>query len=140
MRTFCLFLFSLLLPIPAGAATLHVPADYATIQGAINAASPGDEVRVDPGTYVENLDFLGKAVAVIGEQGADHTFVDGNLATVVTFASGEGLDSALDGFTLYNGTGTLDSSYAPGEWYGGGIFCKGASPTLRSCVVYDNES
>lgn len=42
----------------AVAATLNVcpsGCTYATIQGAINAASPGDTVAVGPGTYVENV-------------------------------------------------------------------------------------
>ncbi len=37
------------------AATLNVPADYPTIQAAINSASSGDLVEVDIGTYRENI-------------------------------------------------------------------------------------
>lgn len=33
------------------AATLHVPADFPTIQAAIDAAVAGDVVLVDPGSY-----------------------------------------------------------------------------------------
>ena len=52
----------------AEAQTLRrVPGDFSTIQAAINAAQTGDTVRVAPGIYVENINFLGKAIAVVSE-------------------------------------------------------------------------
>ena len=51
----------------AHAATIYVPDDYPTIQGAIDAAANGDTVIVRTGTYRENLDFLGKAITVTSE-------------------------------------------------------------------------
>lgn len=49
---------------PARAATRHVPADYATIQAAVNAASSGDLVLIAPGTYFESPTLSGKAITV----------------------------------------------------------------------------
>jgi len=39
----------------AAAATINVPADYATIQAALDAADSSDTVLVQPGTYPENI-------------------------------------------------------------------------------------
>ena len=50
--------------LQASAADIHVPADHATIQAAIVAASAGDVVIVAAGTYPESIDFLGKAITV----------------------------------------------------------------------------
>lgn len=52
--------------------TWYVPDDYSTIQGAISDVSvvDGDSVIVRPGTYVENIDFLGKAITLMSELAA----------------------------------------------------------------------
>lgn len=44
----------------AEAFIIHVPGDYTTIQGAINASSNGDTILVEPGTYFENINFREK--------------------------------------------------------------------------------
>jgi len=59
--------------IPEKGNTLHVPGDYSTIQRAIHAAQPGDTVLVAPQTYVENIDFLGKAITVMSSDGPNVT-------------------------------------------------------------------
>ena len=59
----------------AGADTIHVPRDYPTIQEAIDNAQNGDCILVEPGTYVENLNFLGKAITVRGEGGPEETTI-----------------------------------------------------------------
>ena len=47
------------------------PADFETIQEAIDAAVDGDCINVEPGTYVENIDFMGKAITVQSTGGED---------------------------------------------------------------------
>jgi hypothetical protein len=115
------------LPIEAAKAqnVIHVPADQPTIQAAINAAANGDTVLVAPGTYRENINFMGKAITVTSSGGAQVTIVDGGgTGPVVTFASGETAASVLNGFTLTNGNAanTFPNS-------GGGIAIQGVSPT-----------
>lgn len=71
--------------------TWYVPDDHTTIQAAIIAAANGDLIIVRPGTYVENVDFLAKAVTVISEKGPARTVVDGNwVDRCFIFQSGEG--------------------------------------------------
>jgi parallel beta-helix repeat protein len=108
---------------------IYVPDDFPKIQGAINYVTDGDSVIVRPGTYLENIDFLGRAITVMSEQGSDVTIINGDQAgSVVSFTSGEGLGSVLDGFTLTSG---YDS-------FGGGIYCEGTSPIIRNNVIVDN--
>ncbi|MFO0985011.1 MAG: hypothetical protein U1E76_25325 [Planctomycetota bacterium] len=99
----------------ARAATLEVPADYASIQAAIDAALDGDVVRVAAGTYVENLDFKGKAIVVQSAAGAAATIIDGfDLGPVVRFVTHEDRDSVIEGFTLQHGIGAVAGKYGGG--------------------------
>ena len=116
--------------------TIHVPADQPTIQAGIDVALEGDIVLVAPGTYVENISFLGKAITVQGEQGTESTIIDGNQSgSVVLFNNNEGQDSILDGFTLQNGNGTEAPGQGPS---GGGICCFDVSPTVTNCTISGN--
>ncbi len=109
---------------------------YYSIQAALSNASNGDTIEVCPGTYSENIDFMGKTVTLVSRDGPDTTIVDGGLnGSVVTFDSSEGPESILDGFTLTNGDGTFS-----GLSYGGGIYCNGAAPTIRNSHVIDNSA
>jgi parallel beta-helix repeat protein len=114
----------------AYAATINVPADQPTIQAAINAANTGDTVLVAPGTYIENINFLGKAITVKSSGGNQVTTIDGGHAnSVVTFNTGETLKSVLHGFTIQNGNASE----------GGGVYIFYASPTITGNKVVSNS-
>jgi hypothetical protein len=84
--------------------TYLVPADFPSIQAAIDYAADGDTVLVGPGTYVENIDFLGKLITVRSTDGRGVTTIDGGGGgSVVSFRTGETGESVLDGFTITNG-------------------------------------
>ena len=127
------------LPV-AGQTTLVVPSPtIPTIQAGISLAVNGDTVSVGPGTYSENINFLGKSINVRG-QGIGVSVIDGNaMGSVVLFASGEGPASVLEGFSLVNGA-------VPGNIGGGGVRVVGTcvvpgnpfptiSPTIRECEI-----
>jgi len=106
---------------------------YTSIQAAINDAADGDTVLVHDGTYVENINFLGKAITVKSVNGAASTIINGNgTGSAVTFSSGEGSGSVLDGFTITNG-GTNAS-------LGGGIGCYSSSPIITNCIITGNRA
>lgn len=114
----------------AHAATINVPGGQPTIQTAINSAAPtGDVIIVAPGTYIESLDYNGKAVVIQSANGPAVTTINGVGISVVQFHTGEGRGSVLQGFTLTNG-GTPD--------YGGGIFISNASPTITGNIIQGN--
>src|SRR5262249_16961561 len=116
--------------------TIRVPTDQPTIQSAINVAIDGDTALVAPGTYNENINFNRKAITVKSESGPQRTIIDGGkLGSVVTFTSGEGRDSILNGFTLQNGSAGV----------GGGIIIAGpsiagSSPTITNNVITNNHA
>jgi hypothetical protein len=121
------------------AATLEVAPSgypYTSIQAAINAAVDGDTVLVHDGTYVENINFLGKAITVKSVNGAASTINGNGSSSLVTFNHGEGSGSVLDGFTMTNcivGGNTAST--------GGGIYCYSASsPTIINSTISGNTA
>ncbi len=129
----------------SGPRTLHVPADYPTIQAGIDAAVDGDTVLVADGRYTgignKNLDFHGKAITVRSASG------DPNLCIIdcqgdgrgFYFHSGEDPDSIIDGLTITNGY-AYPPSVLPNVGQGGGVYCSNSSPTLTNCTLIENSA
>jgi len=128
------FLLAAALPVAAAAATIHVPADKPTIQAAIDSTANGDVVLVSNGTYVENIDFKGKAITVKSVNGPATTTIDGGgLDIVVKFVTQETSNSVLAGFTIRNGRPSVSSTYN-----GGGIAVASSSPTIQNNTITAN--
>ncbi len=123
---------------PVQAKIINVPADSTTIQAAINGASNGDTVLVQPGTYVENINFNGKDIIVgsllITTDDTSYirqTVIDGGQSDrVVTMNMGETSSASLVGLTIQNGS----------KWWGAGILCdNSSSPSLDHLSVINNS-
>ncbi len=138
----CLSLLALCaLVSPASASIVNVPGDYATIQEAIQAALPGDEIVVAPGVYPEALDLLGKDLRLRSRAGREVTIVDGAglNASLLRVASGETLAATVEGFSFRNGRGEVHPTCAGAGPIGGAIYLGSASAlTLRDCVLEQN--
>ncbi|MBS3741228.1 MAG: right-handed parallel beta-helix repeat-containing protein [Candidatus Cloacimonetes bacterium] len=136
MRKKLLLIVFLFIITGVNAETINVPADYDSIQVAIEAAENGDIVLVQPGTYTDNIDFLGKSITVgslfLTTQDTTYiseTIIDGDsLGSVVKFQNGEDSSAVLCGFTITNG-----SAHS-----GAGIYVHSASPHLHNLNIIDN--
>jgi len=138
------------------AKTLYVSAGgYTSIQSAIGDANDGDTVVVSPGTYPENIDFLGKSITVRSVEPDDPNMVaatiidgsnpsDSNYGSAVTFKNGEDNSSVLTGFTITGGTGSwllVSWEFKGLRWNrcGGGVVCYNMSaPTICKNVFISN--
>lgn len=140
-------LATFLAALPTGsAATLNVPADRATIQAAIDAATPGDTISVAAGTYRESLSWSHKDLIIVGA-GAATTIIDprgpnGERGGACLETWGLTSASRIEGFTL---TGGIDTEIPDPNGHpvvagdGGGIVNTDSSPTVANCVITGNQ-
>ena len=123
--------------VPFGA--LFVPANFPTIQDAINASLDGATIIVSDGIYSGpgnvDLNFLGKAITVKSDNGPDFCIIDCQGSSTVfhqgfVFDNGEDANSIINGFTIQNG------------WhdFGGAIYCENSSPVVEKCILINNNA
>jgi hypothetical protein len=120
----------------ASAATLRVPQDYASIQDAVNAAQPGDRVRVGPGrwcgaTISKPVRLDGCGLAVIA--GCAAPTLDALPLRVGFFLSAGASGTQVRGF-VFDGFGVSNSNTAPLAF---GVFSRGADDVaVEANVVF----
>jgi hypothetical protein len=98
----------------------------------------GDTVLVQPGAYVENINFNGHNI-ILGSLFlmtedyfyVESTVIDGNsTGSVVRFENGEDSTAVITGFTITNGSGSR----------GAGIYCDSANPVICNNLITKNIS
>lgn len=151
-KMFALLLFGLIFG-QLSAQILEVPAQYPTIQSAIDAAVSGDTVLVAPGTYFENLRLKGRSIVLTSRfyltgNTADisATIINGSqpahpdTASCILVVDGESAATVIQGFTITGGKGTrwLDPHGAGYFREGGGILTEGTSPTIQFNIIHHN--
>jgi len=143
-------------PQIARAATLTVdddgPADYSTIQDAINTASTGDVITVSPGTYNENLTISDKEITLQSDPNDPTATVINGGGTGRTISFNNAGVSVLEGFTITGGTDSglytklssptimrcIFTNNTGSSGYGGGLYSDNSSPTIVNNIFYAN--
>ncbi len=118
-----------------GVANLTKGIHYETIQDAIDAASVGNTIEVEPDYYYETIDFKGKNITLRSGQ-TTRGFLDrpwiltGSTPNIVTFSGGEDANCVLESFKITRSNDLITPRSYPG------ILCNASSPTIKNCIVY----
>lgn len=131
---------------------LEVPAEYPTIQAAVDDAKPGDTVKVAPGTYHEAVEMHDR-VCLMGS-GAHQTVLDaeGLGYTLIDLSKAPGsmvTGFRLTGTTMRSGCAQPQSPWVcGGDWYTAAIYLGGqawndpaqhAPPIIANNLIDGNE-
>lgn len=123
-------------PDAGGPATEFGTDAFASIQAAVNAASDGDTIIVNAGTYVENVSIAGKSLTLISASGRDVTTIEGvtnagvhGTIFITGTTNGLRIGEVDQGFTIIGKDG------APGQ-ENGAVYLDG---THTGTIVEGNE-
>jgi hypothetical protein len=122
----------------AQAAVRYVPADYATIQAAIDAATDGDSVLIAPGTYsgdgYTNVLLRGKRLVISDQDPNAETLING-ADTGRAFILQQGEPQGTQIMQL-----TFVQCRAVGAGDGGAIIVSDATVTIDRCVFRQDKA
>ena len=116
--------------------TLNVPADYSTIQAALNNAAEGSCILVQPGEYQENLFWPDiPLVKLLAAGDSSNTIIRGNGSGSVIYVNPVNsildTNTVIEGFTITGGGNTQN---------GGGIFISDANIRLERMLITGNSA
>jgi len=107
------------------------PADFHTIQEAINAANPRDTIFVRSGIYYENV-IVNKTVSLIGENKGT-TIIDGNETGTVVYISADNV--TVSGFTIQR-CGIIWNGFVFPEY---GVRLRGHNCNVTDNIIANND-
>jgi len=110
---------------------IPIPQQYPLIQMGIFLAFTNEEIILSPGTYAENINFLGKTIILRStnpddESTVNNTIIDGgNFYSTISLTGKEGEGSSIKGLTIQNGTKGIDG--------------KGSKIPVKQCKIINNN-
>jgi hypothetical protein len=108
------------------------PADFTTIQAAINAfyVQSGDTIRVRPGLYNGTVYLGSKDLVIRSEAGPFTTILDAQEMGSVVSLYNRTAATRIEGFTLRNGQ----------DQTGGGVYIYGGGPVVTRNIILGNRA
>lgn len=150
-KSFCtaaILAFALLWAGAPLAATISVPGDFKSIQEAVDAAAPGDEIAVGQGLYRENV-LIEKPLVLRSVAGPSVTMVqarDEKLPSIKVSGTGDvtvsGLSatgSAVAGIMLSSATGVVVEGCQATDNFSGIVMHSTTGSAVRGSVANSNE-
>jgi hypothetical protein len=133
--------------------------DYMNVQAAVDAANPGDVIKVSAGTYVDihqrdgitQVVYISKSVTIRGGYLAPNftdppdpvlnlTRLDASNQGRVVYITGD-ISPTLEGLYITGGDATgLGGGPGPYDGTGGGIHVISATATIRNCTIFSNTA